>query len=258
MARKRNFRRRLQAATRAVVALLALGLAGPQAAAQSAFSIDPGTFANAMAVPPMVERLERSHRIIFGAQSALPQGESRSARQSLRAPATMPTSTSTVVPRDPQRSVIPAMAEPYPAHARPQAQRLFKELLTGFHKLERELGVPQGDAATAVAAFLTGSYIAYTGQEVPDEYFRPLIEQMRQAIAGNPQFTNATAAEKQQMYEHLAIVGMFMATTHQALQQQPNAEIRSRMREAGRQQLESFLGTRAERVALGPQGLSIR
>lgn len=225
------------------------------ASAQSAFSIDPGVFANAMAVPPMVERLERSHRIVFGDRSALPNGAER---PPARPPKTAAAAATTVVARDPQRSVIPVLAEAYPAASRPLAQRLFKELLGGYAQIEQQFGVPHGDVAGAVAAFLTGSYAAYRGTPVPDEHFRPLVAQMRTALAGNPRFLAASAAEKQQMYEHLAIVGMFMATTYLALQQQPNETTSARMREAAKTQLEGFLGTHADRLTLGPQGLAIR
>lgn len=225
-------------------ALLAATLmAAPPAWAQSAFSIDPGTFANVLAVPSMVERLERSHRLLFGA----PQAASAEAR-----------GVTTVVPRDPGRSIVPALAEAYPAPARAQAQQLFRELLAGYGQLEQQFGLPRGDAAGAVAAFLTGSYIACSGRPVPDEHFKPLADQLRARIAGNPAFANASAAEKQQVFEHLAIVGMFMATTFLALQQQPDAAIAARLREAGRKQLEQFLGVPAERVTLGAQGLVIR
>jgi hypothetical protein len=223
--------------------LAAAGMAAPASSAQSAFSIDPGTFANAMAVPSMVERLERSHRILFGTPAA-GADEARA--------------TTTVVPRDPRRSIVPALAEAYPGPARPQAQQLFRELLAGYAQLERQFGLPRGDAAGAVAAFLTGNYIAFSGRPVPDEHFKPLADQLRASIAANPHFVNASAAEKQQMFEHLAIVGMFMATTFLALQQQPDPALTARLREAGRRQLEHFRGVPAERVTLGAQGLVIR
>jgi hypothetical protein len=155
--------------------------------------------------------------------------------------------------------VTPAkMAATYPAAGRTEAERVFRQLFSQYPQLMRQLGVPANDMASAVAAFLAGSYMAYRNVDFPDEHFKPLVAQMRQIIGSNPDFAKASNAEKQEMYEQMAILGMFMANTQMALKEKPNAQIAANMRQAAKGYLEQFLKTDADRVQITAQGLVLR
>lgn len=150
------------------------------------------------------------------------------------------------------------MASAYPEKNRAQVEQVFQNLLKSYHQIERQFGIQEYDVAGALASFLAGSYMAYRNVEFPDEHFKPLVSQMRQIISSNPEFLKATGPEKQDMYEQMAILGMFMATTQMALKENPSAQTAASMKQAAKGYLEQFLKTDADRVQITAQGLQIR
>jgi hypothetical protein len=149
------------------------------------------------------------------------------------------------------------LAANYPPAQRAEAEQTFHALLQGYGKIEQQFGVPRHDLAGAVAAFFAGSVMAYNNADFPDQHFKPLVAQMRGMLASNPGFARASDAERQQMYEQMAIVGMFMATTQMALKQRPDPVLAARLRAVGQGYLEKFLQTDAGRVRVTAQGLVI-
>lgn len=150
------------------------------------------------------------------------------------------------------------LAGTYPAEQREAARRLFEELLVGYRTIEGRFGIPRDDLAGAVAAFLAGSYMAYRDTEFPDASFRPLVDQQRAVILGTAAFSAASAREKRETYEQMAILGMFMATTRAALKQRPDPALRSALQNAARGYLEQFLKVDAARVEITAAGLALR
>jgi hypothetical protein len=169
-----------------------------------------------------------------------------------------PSPGATVVPMSSSNRMPAKLASHYPAPKRAEAERIFAEALSGYHKIENQFGIPRHDLAGAIAAFLVGSYMAYNDVDFPDANFKPLVAQMRRTLAHNAEFIQASNAEKQEMYERMAILGTTMALTREALKAQPNAQIASNMREAAKGYLEQFLKTDADKVRITSQGLVIR
>lgn len=163
----------------------------------------------------------------------------------------------TIVVRDRSgQSATPArLAASYPPSSRAEAEKVFRAMLAGYGQLERQFGIPANDLAGALAAFLAGSYMAFHKSELPDANFRALVTQMRTAMQAHPQFASLGASEKRDLYEQLAILGTYMATTQLALKSSPDAAIERDMRAAGKRNLEQFLGISADRVALTGEGL---
>ena len=163
---------------------------------------------------------------------------------------------STVVPDGPSR-MPRQLAQSYPPEARAEAERFFAELLSGYQGIERQFGIPRRDLAGAVATFIAGSWMAYRGEPFPDRDFPPLVDQSRRILASLPQLREAAAPARQDTYEQLAILGMFMATTRMALDRRPDRVAAANLRQAARRYLEQFLAVDAERVQLGPEGLRL-
>ncbi|MED5621626.1 DUF6683 family protein [Ideonella sp. BN130291] len=162
-----------------------------------------------------------------------------------------PGSASTTTPR--------VLAARYPTTQRAQIEQAFSESLRSYRQIEAKFGIPSNDVAGAVAAFLAGSYMAYRDVDFPDRNFSTLVAQMRNVLASNPAFQRASAAEKREVYEQMAIIGTFMAVTREALKRQPpNATVAQNFRESARANLEQFLKTDASRVTINEQGLVIR
>lgn len=150
------------------------------------------------------------------------------------------------------------LAAVYPSAQRSTVRPILRQMLEGYKQLEQKLGMPRNDLASAVATFIAGSYGAYRDADLPDEQMRPLVEQIHQAIATNPRLAKASNAEKQEMYEQMAVLGVFIATTRLALQEHPNAQTSAQMRQAAKGYLEQFLKTDADRIAITERGLVIR
>lgn len=248
---------------RAAIALLLAGLGATTGAqAQNAFLIDGGTFANMMMQPNIDRMLQRNMALARGDWRGQDTQGTRSADLGRAAAgASTPRHSTVIKPAGPSR--VPAMlAQAYPEAARPQAERSFRQLLSGYHEIERRYGVPRHDVAGAVATLLVGSWMAYHASDFPDEHFGPLVRQMRGLLARNPDFAAADAQQKQEMYEQLALLGMLTATTQLALKQNPGApdaeRAQARLTQAGKAYLEQFLQTDASRVQLTERGLELR
>ncbi|MFP5394381.1 MAG: DUF6683 family protein [Gammaproteobacteria bacterium] len=152
-----------------------------------------------------------------------------------------------------------ALAARYPAGQRAQIEQAFDESLRSYQKLAAKLGIPEDDVAGAAAAFIAGSYMAYRDVDLPDPHFTALVAQMRKVLADNPAFVRTSASDKRQLYEQMAIIGTFMAVTREALKRQPpDANVARNFRASARANLEQFMKTDAERVAIDAQGLRIR
>jgi len=252
-------------------ALLGITLAAAGSTAGAQFMPDYGTYG-----APMSNFLTSSHLVSQAALGAVSAGQGKSskpypsyltlrdakereAREKGRAGAAERRSGPAIVAPSERGPIAPArLAAGYPPAQRAKAERLFLETLEGYHDIERKFGLPRNDIAGAVATFVAGNYIAYHDQPFPDAHFRPLVEQMRDAVAGMPGLRNARDAEKQEFYEHLAILGTYMALTREGLQQSRDPALKAGMARAARNYLEQFLKVDPDRLRIGPQGLVVQ
>jgi hypothetical protein len=163
---------------------------------------------------------------------------------------------SILVPAQPSSNTPRRMAARYPAAQRAQIESVFRDTLTSYHQLEDKLGI---DLAGAVAAYVAGSYMAYRDVTLPDEQFKLLVEQMRGILAANPAVQRASGAEKRDLYEEMAIAGMFIAVVRESLKRNAaQAQYASNVLETAKANLEQFLKTDADRVQITDHGLVIR
>jgi hypothetical protein len=150
------------------------------------------------------------------------------------------------------------LARHYPAAERAQAEQLFAELLQRYRSIEERFAIPRHDLGGAVAAFIAGSHMAYRNEPFPDEHFGPLVQQMRRLLAANPAVAAAPLADRQQAYEQLAILGMFMAGAQIAQREKPDAQAAERLQRAGGEYLQRLLAVAPSQVQIGPRGLVLR
>ncbi|GGC18789.1 DUF6683 family protein [Pseudoduganella buxea] len=234
-----------------------IGLAGgllvwQVALADTPFMMDAGTFANQMAIPSMMGRLEKSHKTIFGESVEQSLGRSNDGAAKGRLP--RPVSFAAVPGVPPARALVAS----YPPGQRARVEALFKELLSGYRKIEAQFGIPRNDVGGAVAAFIAGSYMAYRDVDFPDQNFQALVNQMRLALASNGAFAHTSDAQKQELYEQMAILGTYMALTRDGLKQRPDAQVARNLQRAAKSYLEQLLKTDADRVQLTKTGLVLR
>ena len=148
------------------------------------------------------------------------------------------------------------MAALYPVADRARMEQVFNRLLAGYGGIEKQFGIPKGDVAGATAAFLVGSYMGFNNTGFPDERFLPVVSQVRRALSADLSFAKAPLAVRQDIYEQMAVLGMFLANAQLALSQTPNPEQEAAMRHAATTYLESF-GVDPSTLRLTPTGLSL-
>lgn len=164
-----------------------------------------------------------------------------------------------VVAGPPQlRQSATELAQRFPAAQRAQMVKVFEESFAFWQKLETQLGLTPNDVAAGVAAFIAGNYSAFMQQQVPDENFKALVQQMQGLLTRNAAFTQSSPAAKRAMFEQLAMVGTFMAVYREQLNQKPNPAEEVNFRNAAKANLEAGVGVAVERMQIGPQGLVVR
>ena len=156
------------------------------------------------------------------------------------------------------KPIAPArLARAYPPDVRAQAKQVFGQTLDGYRKMESFYRLRRNDLAGALAVFVAGSYAAYRNEAVPDELFKPLIVQMQGVLQATGSLDKIGVAEKQELYENLAILGTYMALTREGLQQTPNDKIAANLKLAARGYLEQALKLDPDRMKLTEQGLVV-
>ena len=149
------------------------------------------------------------------------------------------------------------LAQGYPQQIRSEAEKLFALTLEQYHRLEANFGIPKYDLGGAMAAFVAGNLVAYSDEPFPDAQFQALVQQMREAISRTPAINSASQAERQELYEQLAIVGTYMALTREALQRSGDRDKKTHMRAAAFGYLEQFLQIDPARARITAAGLVV-
>jgi hypothetical protein len=153
-------------------------------------------------------------------------------------------------------SVPRKMASDAPPAARVEVEKVFSQLLSEYPKFERQSGFPANDLGGAVASFVAGSWMAYRDRDLPDAHFATLAAQVRGMIGNNSQLANASPQERREVYEQMAILGLYMALTREGLKRSPNPLTTANLRNAAKRYLEDFLKTDADRIQITAQGLA--
>jgi hypothetical protein len=158
----------------------------------------------------------------------------------------------------PSGPVAPArLARAYPTDQRAKVEQVFGQTLQTWHGLESQFGLRRNDLGGALAAFVAGNYAAYRDEPFPDQLFKPLVQQMQAVLRATGALERLDAAQKQELYEHLAILGTYMLLTREALQKAPDARIAANMKAAARGYLQQALQLDAQRMRLTDQGLVV-
>ena len=184
----------------------------------------------------------------------VPQGRKPTATRAAR----QDTSPTMFRPSARSGNAVRLLAASAPAAQRQQIEQQLTAALALYRKVETRFGLPGNDVASATAAFLAGTYMAYHGIDFPDQHFKPLVEQMRGMLGKNEQFSRLGNGVRQEMYEQMASVGMLMAMAQMQLREAPDAAASAALSQTARTYLDQFLGVNADAIRLGPQGLVVR
>lgn len=208
---------------------------------------------------PMSNFISSSYLVQRVANGAVKSGRSSKAAATRKAPAAETEDLEEALGFEPDGDPIAPrkLAQGYPSAARAQTEKVFNQVLEGYRRIEEKTGLEPNDLAGAVAAFLVGNFTVLQDRPVPDDYFMPLRNQMHAALAGTRELQRAADAEKQEMYEHFAIIGTYMALLQSGLKEKPDADLANRTRDAARQYLKQFTQVDPKRLELTAKGLVI-
>lgn len=164
---------------------------------------------------------------------------------------------STRIPKPADGRGIEVLISGYPDAQKPQMRELFRKMIDMFEPVAQKLGVPAHDIGSAAAALIAGSYAAYHDQVLPDEYFKPLAQQMQDVFARDPGFAKLSSAEKQRMYQIMVGTGMFFTIMQLENAKQPDPKVALQLRTAGADFLEKFTRLDPAVMRIDRNGLSI-
>jgi hypothetical protein len=149
------------------------------------------------------------------------------------------------------------LAAGYPAAQRAGIERTFEALLQAYPKIESAVGIPAGDAAGALAAFAIASFEAYRDVQVDPGHYKPVIDQVRRVLQASPDFARASAAQRREMYEHMAILAMFVATKRGEAKKSADATALRTVRDEAGQYIAQGLKIDPDRMQIGSGGLAV-
>jgi Family of unknown function (DUF6683) len=113
-----------------------------------------------------------------------------------------------VPPRTPPR--MPGVLASSAGARSAELEKTYAQLLAAFEQSLDKARLARNDVAVAAAMYIVGSYAAYHGADVSDAAFVAIANQIRDVLAATPGYAGAPLAQKQDMYEGLAIVGTLM------------------------------------------------
>lgn len=130
-----------------------------------------------------------------------------------------------------------------------------------FHEqVIRKFGLPSGDLGVAVASAIAGAWMAYNNKPFPDQFYVPLVNQMRERLASQGAgLQSLSATERTTSYEGLAVAGMLLASSQITWARNPRAagadELLARMRAQGGETLTRMLQVPPDKVGIGASGV---
>lgn len=136
----------------------------------------------------------------------------------------------------------------------------YKQALDYHEQVIRKFDLPSGDLGVAFASSIAGAWMAYNNKPFPDQFYVPLVNQMRQLLSNRgAALQSLSATERTTVYESLAIAGMILASSQITWQRNPGAAgadaLRARMRTEGGETLTRMLQVPPEKVGIGPSGV---
>jgi hypothetical protein len=158
----------------------------------------------------------------------------------------------------PVSNAAAALASTYPSERQSSVQAGFVDLLALVPAVEKEFAMPHNDLGAATAFFIAASAQSYANIDIdPATQFRPLVAQMRNAIAANVKVTKSSDAAKRQFFDEMMMLGLFQFGLQAGLQKTPDENVSAALRTAGAEYLQTFLGVEPASLQFTSNGLRI-
>jgi hypothetical protein len=139
----------------------------------------------------------------------------------------------------------------------------FKAIRTGmgglvavFPTVEKQFALPHNDTGAAAAFFVAASGQSFSGADFDAAtQFRPLVAQMRNAMATNPKVTKASEANKRDFFDQMMLLGLLQFSVQEALRGAPDEAVSAQLRTSGASYLQAFLGVDPASLQFTTNGL---
>lgn len=131
-------------------------------------------------------------------------------------------------------------------------------ILLMYAEIAGRLDVPANDSASGIAAFLAGTYAAYTNEPFPDAYFNPLYEQFAESLTSDDELSARPLAERTEHYQRLVVTGMVYQLLQLELQSDPQPDEIAAMRNAAGRAFEDIAGISPDSIYFTAEGLRPR
>lgn len=149
------------------------------------------------------------------------------------------------------------LAGALPAQHRAKMEKVYSDVMPGYHQIERKLGWPADDLAGAITALLAGNYMAMTGTEPSDAAVIAAARQLRASPSIQDMAAKLSPSDRRRLYEQCAMLGTFMTLANRTISQQP-ANVVANFRRSARLNLRAVLGTSGDKLRFSEGGLILR
>ncbi|MCG7903600.1 MAG: hypothetical protein JAY60_14390 [Candidatus Thiodiazotropha weberae] len=172
---------------------------------------------------------------------------------------------STITPQDIQAAAnnkslsAVQLAGNFPEANRANMEKLFNIALFVQKRIEQAARAPEGDIPTATASFLYGIWSAYNeGAEIPEQNLLHLHKQVGQMIASNQALSqgleNASPADRQKLYEYLAMTGNWMVMFQDTFKKGPDQKVVTNIKNIARELLQASFKIDVEKLRISQDG----
>ncbi|MEW8352156.1 MAG: DUF6683 family protein [Candidatus Thiodiazotropha taylori] len=172
---------------------------------------------------------------------------------------------STITPQDIQAAAnnrsatATQLAGNFPEPNRANMDKIFNIALFVQKRIEQAARVPEGDIPTATASFLYGIWSAYNeGAEIPEQNLLHLHNQVAQLIASNQALSqglqNANQADRQKLYEYLAMTGNWMVMFQDTFKKGPDQKMVTNIKNMARELLQASFKIDVENLHISQEG----
>jgi hypothetical protein len=195
--------------------------------------------------PDLARRVARLvDQALVQALTRAPEGATGTMRVARAAPATAPARLASGHPGGPA--------------ARRKAQALYEQCLGHYRAVVRaaDAARPYDDAGAALAAFVAANLLALHGVTATPLQQLQIERQIAPIVRSSADWQKAALAERQGWFEELAIVAVLVSEAALQAPQQGAAAV-EHVRRAARGYLQQLLGLDPDRLALGPDGLTV-
>jgi hypothetical protein len=152
---------------------------------------------------------------------------------------------------------IPAqIASLYPMPDKDSLEQMFSVMLASFKQDVQAQGLPANDLPFLMSRFICTVYEVVQQQTVPASHYQAVEQQLNQVMANTPAFSQLSEAQKQDLYDRVAIQGLMIDLFVEQAKSNNDPELRAVAVELATRSLDDLLDIPASQLSVSEQGVS--